>query len=137
MVINIVLGGGVLALGDSVGGHALVGGVFSSAKLLCERQAELATRLWVQDENSVITENRLELTSHMPVDELQLPQPLCALGLKFGQGRFGLLPVGLVLFALGLQFLVLEGALLKGSLGHFELLIRLGFCQDGGFQIFL
>ena len=84
-----------------------------------------------------MTQNRLELTSHMPVDELQLFQPLRALGLKFGQSRFGLLPVGLVLVALGLQFLVLEGTLLKGSLGRLELFIHLGFCQDGGSKIFL
>ena len=73
----------------------------------------------------------------MPVDELQLLQPLRALGLKFRQGRFGLLPLGLILVALGLQFLVLEGALLEGSLGHFKLLIRLGLGLDGGVKVLL
>ena len=135
MIINIVLGSGVLALGDSVGGHALVGGVFGSAKLLCKGTGKLPTRILIQEENS---DWRFGKTyGHLPVDKLELVQPICVLGPELGQIRFGLLPLRFILVALRLQLLILEGALFKGSLGRLELLFRLGLGLDGGVKVLL
>ena len=77
------------------------------------------------------------LTGHLPIDKLELVQPICALGSELGQIRFGFLSLSFILVAFGLQFLVLEGALLEGSLGRFKLLIRLGLGLDGGVKVLL
>ena len=75
-----------------------------------------------------------KLTGHLSVDELELVQPLGAPRPEFCQIQFGLLPLGLVLVALSFQLLILEGVLLQGILGRLQLLIRLGFRQDGAFK---
>ena len=88
----------------------------------------------MQDENSVVMETRVKLTGHLPVKEFKLVQPLNALRLELGQIGFGFLLLGVVLLALGLQFLIIEGTFLEGILGRLELFVRLGFRQDGAFK---
>ena len=88
----------------------------------------------MQDENSVIRESRVKLTGHLAVNEFELVQPLNALRFELGQLGFGFLPFGVVFLPLGLQLLIVEGALLEGILGSLELLIRFGFLQDGTFK---
>ena len=88
----------------------------------------------MQDENSVTRESRVKLTGHLTVNEFELVQPLIALQFVLGQIGFSFLPFGVVFLALGLQLLIVEGALLEGILGSLELLIRFGFLQDGTFK---
>ena len=85
----------------------------------------------MRDENSVMRETRVKLTGHLVVYEFELVQPLNALRFVFGQLGFGFLLFGVVLLALGLQLLIVEGTLLEGILGSLELLIRFGFRHDG------
>ena len=82
-------------------------------------------------------ESRVELTGHLPVNEFKLVQPLNALRLELGQLGLGFLLLGVILLALGLQFLVVEGAFLQGILSGLELLVHLGFRQDGAFKLIL
>ena len=77
----------------------------------------------------------MQLTCHLSVDELKLVQPLGALRPEFGQLRFGLLPLSFILVAFGFQLLIFEGTLLQGILRYLQLLIRLGFRQDGAFKL--
>ena len=62
----------------------------------------------------------------MAVDEFELVKPPGTLGLKFGQGRLGPLPLGVVLIALCFELLIMEGPFLQSIPGRLELFVRLG-----------